>query len=356
MFRFNQPHILAQNFQQSFVRGKYYLCCFAVDSELKMSFFQNLINFLCKQRNIIRIDSVFKRIIMRIRMKSQSEKNSLLGGIGARVRSLRLREDLTVKDFAERASLSPRFINQLEFGEGNISIAGLARVAAALGCSLPDLIAPASDDKSLRAQTWRLLSESTDDQLREFHHWLKSRGIESNVSKYIALIGLRGAGKSTIGPVLARRLKAKFVELDKLIEEAAGMPLGEIFSTHGEGYYRRLEREALGRVLDETENCIFAPGGSVVTDADSWETIKRRCFTVWLHATPEEFMRRMHKQGDTRAMQGRPAAMEELRALLARREPLYSESQMTIKTTNKTPAKIIDQILKRTSGKMSDRL
>jgi len=280
-------------------------------------------------------------------MKSNPEKNLLLSAIAERVRTLRLREGLTVREFAGRADLSPRFVNQLEAGEANISIGGLARVAAALKCSVSQLIPPSSNDRSIRAQTWRLLSESSDDELREINHWLASRKNGTQSPKSVALIGLRGAGKSTIGPALAKKLKLPFVELDKWIAQAAGMPLGEIFSTHGENYYRRLEREALAKVFAEMGNCVVAPGGSVVTDSESWEMIKRRCFTVWLHATPDEFMRRMHKQGDTRAMQGRPAAMEELKALLARREPLYAESQMTIKTTNKPPAKVIEQILKR---------
>jgi XRE family aerobic/anaerobic benzoate catabolism transcriptional regulator len=279
-------------------------------------------------------------------MKSTQQKNSLLSAIAERVRSLRMQHELTVKEFAERASLSPRFINQLESGEGNISIAGLARVATALECSLFELI-PLEDDRSIRARTLRLVAESSEEGLRAINQFFVSRQNGNAPRKSVALIGLRGAGKSTIGPVLAKRLEMQFVELDKWIEQAAGMALGEIFTTHGENYYRRLEREALSKVFAQTGDCVLAPGGSVVTDPESWDLIKRRCFTVWLHATPDEFMRRMHKQGDTRAIQGRPAAMSELKALLARREPLYAESQMTIRTTNKSPTKVIEQILKR---------
>jgi XRE family aerobic/anaerobic benzoate catabolism transcriptional regulator len=281
-------------------------------------------------------------------MNKRDEKNSLLSGIGARVRAMRLGSGLTVREFAERAALSPRFINQLEAGEGNISIARLARVADGLGRSLPELIPPPEDDGSLRSRTWRLLSECSDEDWQELHQWLENRRGNLTKPSFIALIGLRGAGKSTVGAMLARRLKKRFVELDQWVEEAAGMPLGEIFATHGEGYYRRLEREALARLFataSATGGCIFAPGGSVVTDAESWELIKRRCFTVWLHATPAEFMNRMRRQGDTRPMQGRPAAMAELKALLQRREPLYAESQLIIKTTGKSPAEITTQII-----------
>jgi XRE family transcriptional regulator, aerobic/anaerobic benzoate catabolism transcriptional regulator len=282
-------------------------------------------------------------------MSKQAAKNSLLAGIGARVRAMRLESGLTVKEFAERAALSPRFINQLEAGEGNISIARLARVADGLGRTLPELIPPPEDNGSIRSRTWHLLSECSDEDWQELHQWLEKRRGNRTAPSFIALIGLRGAGKSTVGAMLARRLKKHFVELDQWVEEAAGMPLGEIFATHGEAYYRRLEREALARLFASASasgGCIFAPGGSVVTDAESWELIKRRCFTVWLHATPAEFMNRMRHQGDTRPMQGRPAAMAELKALLKRREPLYAESQLIIKTTGKSPAEIATQIVK----------
>ncbi|MBO0721626.1 MAG: hypothetical protein J2P41_12435, partial [Blastocatellia bacterium] len=142
-------------------------------------------------------------------------------------------------------------------------------------------------------------------------------------------------------------------ELDQRVEDVAGMPLGEIFATHGEGYYRRLEKEMLAQLFAEASasgGCIFAPGGSIVTDAESWEQIKRRCFTVWLHATPAEFMNRMRSQGDTRPMQGRPAAMAELKELLKRREPFYGESRLIIKTTGKTPSEIVTQIVKAISN------
>lgn len=260
---------------------------------------------------------------------------------------------MTVREFAERASLSPRFINQLEAGEGNISIVRLARVAEGLDRALPELIPPPEDDPSIRSRAWRLLSECSDEDWHELYQWLEKRRGRRAEPPFIALIGLRGAGKSTVGAIVARRLKKQFVELDQWVEEAAGMPLGEIFATHGEGYYRRLEREALTRLLATVSagaGCIFAPGGSIVTDSESWELIKRRCFTIWLHATPAEFMERMRNQGDTRPMQGRPAAMAELKALLQRREPLYGESQLIIKTTGKSPAEVAAQIVKAVSN------
>jgi XRE family aerobic/anaerobic benzoate catabolism transcriptional regulator len=146
--------------------------------------------------------------------------------------------------------------------------------------------------------------------------------------------------------MLAKRLKTDFIELDVLIEQAAGMSLSEIFMLHGEEYYRRLERQELVRFFGRSPGCVLATGGSIVTDAASWDLIKQRCFTVWLHATPQEFMKRMKRQGDTRPMKGSPSAMHELKAILARRQPLYSEAQLTIRTTGKPPSAVLAQIVK----------
>lgn len=280
---------------------------------------------------------------MRLCMQKQKAKNLLLAGVGARVRALRQSRNLTVREFSARAELSPRFINQLESGTGNISIARLASVAEALGKSLADLIPPDDRDRSLQARTWRLLSQCSEEDWQALHQWLEARQGNQPTRQFIALIGIRGAGKSTIGPLLAKRLKTEFIELDKWVEEAAGMPLGEIFTTHGESYYQRLDRGALAKLFATSGGCVFAPGGSVVADTESWNLIKERCLTIWLHATPQEFVQRMKHARETRLMQN-PTVMADLKALLARREPLYAESEVTIKTTGKTPAVIAASI------------
>ena len=272
------------------------------------------------------------------------DKPSLLTALGAQVRSMRLAAGMTIREFASRADLSMRFVIRLESGSGNISIAGLGRVAAALGCSLYELIPPAENDGSSRARIWHTLSNCTDGDLRDLESWFAERnGVAA--PRFIALVGLRGAGKSTVGPMLAARIKSDFVELDAMIERAAGLSLSEIFTLHGEEYYRRLERSVLQDVLGRPIGCVLAPGGSVVTDIESWSLLKNRCFTIWLHATPEEFVKRMKRQGDTRPMQNRSSAMAELKTLLSRREPLYAEAQMTVRTTNKAPRVIVRQIV-----------
>lgn len=221
--------------------------------------------------------------------------------LGDMVRRARQEKQLTIKDLAERAGLSQRFLSDLERGRGNISIARLLSVARALDTKLAELVAPLDED---RAPT------------------------------KIALVGLRGAGKSTIGKKAAQKLGVPFVELDEKIEQAAGMPLVQIFEIYGDGYFRKLEREVLATIIDDDGGAIIATGGGIVTDQESWRLLKRSTKTVWLKAKPEEHLKRVIAQGDMRPMRNRPSAMAELRALLAQRSPLYREADEVVDTSS----------------------
>ena len=268
----------------------------------------------------------------------------LLSGIGLRVRALRQARGWTVRELSAGARLSQRFINQIEAGEANISIAKLDQLAQALGCAVMDLIAPAEPARSLRAETWRLLSQCSETDWQALHAWLVQRSGSPVDRQFIALIGLLGAGKSTVGPLLAARLGTEFVELDQWVEEAAGLSLAQIFTTHGEAFYHELQQKALSKLFATSTGCVFAVGGSIVEDPAGWGLIRQCCRTVWLHATPQEFLKRMTRAGETRLMQ-RPTVMSDLKALLARREPRYAESDLTIRTTGKTPARVAAEIL-----------
>ncbi len=225
--------------------------------------------------------------------------DELLATLGRRCRELRLRRALTLRALGVRARLSTRFLVQVEGGRGNISVRNLALLAAALGTT------PAA-----------LLQDA-----------------EAPETKVVALMGLRGAGKTSIGRKLARRLRAPFVELDRRVEEAAGLSLGEIFALHGEDYFRRLEREALERLLAEAQPLVLATGGGLVTSPETWELLRRKAFTVWLRASPADHWNRVLQQGDRRPMADHPEAMAELRRLLAAREPLYAQSAHVIDTS-----------------------
>jgi XRE family aerobic/anaerobic benzoate catabolism transcriptional regulator len=227
------------------------------------------------------------------------EADRLLVGLGRRVRALRTGAGWTLREAAERASLSTRFLVQVESGEGNISVRKLAQLARALGTTPAALLSvPGSEEVPV-----------------------------------IALLGLRGAGKSTIGRRLARRLRLPFVELDRRVEEAAGLGLDEIFALHGEEYYRRLEREALERLLAEERPLVLATGGGIVASPETFALLRRRTLTVWLRADPEDHWNRVVQQGDRRPMADHPQAMAELRRLLAARQPLYAETAHTVDTS-----------------------
>jgi XRE family transcriptional regulator, aerobic/anaerobic benzoate catabolism transcriptional regulator len=223
----------------------------------------------------------------------------LLSAVGRRIRETRLARGWTLRELADRSGVSPRFLVQIESGRANLSVRRLADLAAALDLS------PAT-----------LLSEA------------------SPAPGVIALLGLRGAGKTTIGRRLARRIAAPFVELDRRIERAADLSLSEIFTLHGEDYYRRLERETLEQVLREQRPMVLATGGGIVTSPDTYALLRRSATTVWLRARPEDHWNRVVRQGDRRPMADHPQAMADLRGLLAAREPLYAAAAHTVDTSS----------------------
>ncbi|MBX3226005.1 MAG: helix-turn-helix domain-containing protein [Labilithrix sp.] len=244
-------------------------------------------------------------------------RSALLESLGLAVRERRAERALTLKALAAAAGVSERFLVQLEQGEGNISVARLEDVAEALGTTGAELLARAG--RASRAGAAKPRS--------------------------IALVGLRGAGKSSIGAALAKKLGVPFVELDEAIVREAQMTLATIFEIHGEAYYRAMERDVLRRILDDGKPSVIATGGSIVTDAETWGLLRSRARTVWLKATPREHWDRVVAQGDVRPMRGRPKAMNELKQLLTARTPLYEQADVTIDTSDLTPAKVVAGLL-----------
>jgi XRE family aerobic/anaerobic benzoate catabolism transcriptional regulator len=236
--------------------------------------------------------------------------------VAGRVRVARRARKLTIRDLAERSGVSVRFLVHLESGRGNISIKRLADLARALEMPPADLL----------------------------------RDDEEGQRRPIALLGLRGAGKTTIGKQLARELHVRFVELDRRIEKAADMSLSEIFSLYGDEYYRRLERETLAQLLAEGRSTVLATGGGIVTSPDTYALLKQTAITVWLRATPEDHWNRVVSQGDRRPMADHPEAMADLRALLAARETLYASADYTINTSGRSTKAIVDEIASKGGG------
>jgi XRE family aerobic/anaerobic benzoate catabolism transcriptional regulator len=272
------------------------------------------------------------------------ESGKFLETLGKKVRALRVASGRSIHDLAELAGLSPRFLSQLEAGRGNISVARLAGVAAALEASLHSLIPTTEEEISLRGQVWELVENCPADDLEELHTWLSTRQ-KRRIPRSIALVGVRGAGKSTIGRMLARRLSIPFVEFDAMLEKEAGISLVELFTIHGEGYYRQLEHDVMQKFLATSPRVVLATGGSLVTARDTWAMVRRQCHAVWLKARPKDHWDRVSAQGDIRPMRNNPSAMDELKAMLKSREPLYSQAELTVDTSRHSPEQSVSLIV-----------
>jgi XRE family aerobic/anaerobic benzoate catabolism transcriptional regulator len=244
-------------------------------------------------------------------LTDQQQEAVYLSRLGNRVRAWRVGNSTTRKALAAASGVSERYLAQLEAGRGNISVLLLRKVARAMGVAVE-----------------RLVREEDPREGR------------------IALIGLRGAGKSSVGEKLAQALGVPFVELDREVEKEAGADLGEVFAMYGQESFRRFERRALERVLNQHERAVIAAGGSLVTEPSTYELLLERCFCVWLKAAPEEHMSRVMAQGDMRPFNGRSAALDEIRKLLADRDRLYSRAALTVETSGKSVKQTLQQIRK----------
>jgi XRE family transcriptional regulator, aerobic/anaerobic benzoate catabolism transcriptional regulator len=277
-------------------------------------------------------------------MNHKFESGSFLKDLGEKIRALRLAAGRSIQELAALASLSPRFLSQLEAGRGNISVARLARIADALEQSLHSLIPSNKQDLSLRSQVWELVESCPVEDLEELYNWLSARQ-HKRIPHSIALVGVRGAGKSTIGKLLARRLGIPFVEFDAMLETEAGISLVELFAIHGESYYRQLQHDVMQKFLATSPRVVIATGGSLVTDRETWAMVRRQCHTVWLKARMRDHWDRVTEQGDIRPMRNNPSAMDELKAMLKSREPLYSQAELVIDTSRHSPGDSVSLIL-----------
>jgi XRE family aerobic/anaerobic benzoate catabolism transcriptional regulator len=263
---------------------------------------------------------------------------AFLQGIGSRARVLRERRGMTRKALAREADVSERYLAQLESGEGNMSIVLLRRVATALGSRLVDMLEPDEAGSVERRMITRLLDSVPAHRLEDLaFRLMREVGREEGLRRgRIALVGLRGAGKSTLGQKLAAERGLRYVELDKEIELESGMSLPELFSLYGQPGFRRFERRTLERLIDENSQMVLAVGGGVVAEEETYGFLLSKCFTVWLKASPEEHMSRVIAQGDLRPMAGNAEAMDDLKRILGAREPLYRKADAVVDTSGQT--------------------
>jgi XRE family aerobic/anaerobic benzoate catabolism transcriptional regulator len=237
-------------------------------------------------------------------LTAAQQESAYLARLGERVRAWRTASGTTRKTLAAASGVSERYLAQLESGRGNISVLLLRKIAHAMGVAIDSLV-------------------REEDALPQ-------------AAARIALLGLRGAGKSTLGKKLAESLGVPFVELDREVEKEAGARLGEVFAMYGQDAFRRFERRALERVLGQYERAVIAAGGSLVTDPGTYQVLRERCRCIWLKASPEEHMSRVIAQGDMRPFKGRSAALGEIEKLLQDRERLYGRADATVLTSGKS--------------------
>jgi XRE family aerobic/anaerobic benzoate catabolism transcriptional regulator len=240
------------------------------------------------------------------------QEAAYLARLGDRVRAWRAGNGMTRKSLASASGVSERYLAQLEAGQGNISVLLLRKLSRAMGVSIESLVRETPD--------------------------------HDPAARRIALVGLRGAGKSSLGTRLAAALGVPFIELDAEVEREAGAGLGEVFAMYGQEAYRRFERRALERVLRANEAAVIAAGGSLVTDPDTYRLLLDNCRTIWLKAKPEEHMNRVMAQGDMRPFKGRATALDEIRKLLADRDRLYARAGGAIETSGKSLKTALDEL------------
>ncbi len=264
----------------------------------------------------------------------QADDTEFLVAMGRHVREARERRGMARKVLSQNAGVSERYLAQLETGEGNASVLLLRSVARALGVSVTELLDPHESSVEQRLIR-RFLDRLPEHRLEDVvFRLMRDFGQEEAARKRrIALVGLRGAGKTTLGAALAKDLGCAFVELDREIEREAGIGLTEVFLLYGQAGYRRIERRCLERMIESHAEMVMTVGGGIVSELETYNVLLLNCFTVWVKASPDEHMARVVAQGDFRPMQGNAEAMEDLTRILEARVPLYRKADLTIDTT-----------------------
>lgn len=282
--------------------------------------------------------------------------SSFLQRLGDRVKEARARRGMTRKLLARDSGVSERYLAQLESGHGNISIVLLRALAKALDLPLEAIVSENPEPSVEMAGTVAFLQRLGAEDLAEARRLLTARFGERESdgrSERIALIGLRGAGKTTLGGLLAARLEMPFIELDREIESASGLTLSEIFDLYGQAGYRRLERQSFDRILRTRERFVVATGGSIVSQPQTFADLLLACYTIWVKASPAEHMQRVVAQGDLRPMADNSEAMADLERILAGREALYGKADAEVDTSGRSVEAALAELERVSKGRLA---
>jgi XRE family transcriptional regulator, aerobic/anaerobic benzoate catabolism transcriptional regulator len=274
-------------------------------------------------------------------------EEAYLKRVGERVRLARARRGMSRKSLSKASGVSERYLAELERGAGNASLLVLRQLAEALSIEAAALVSDAPErpiDLTLAMHQLERLSPSDLGEARRLLAQRFGAG-EASAQGRIALIGLRGAGKTTLGQLAAQALGMPFVELDREIERASGMELSEIFAVHGQAMFRSLERQCLETIVARFDRVMIATGGSLVTEPATYDLLLSNCFVVWLSAKPDEHMSRVLAQGDLRPMADGPQAMDDLKAILESRTGLYAKADAVVNTSGKSEAQAFAALL-----------
>ncbi len=280
--------------------------------------------------------------------------DELLEQLGQKVRALRAGRGMTRKMLAADSNVSERYLAQLEQGQGNISVGLLQRVAKALRTDLGEMLRGGNDVSAEQVLINELVQRLDRDEQHRALQLLYQTFSATQDCRRIALVGMRGAGKTSLGSRLAEYLDVPFVQLVTEIEKLAGMPVAEILSLSGQDGYRRLEEKALFDVLARLEKCVIETGGSIVSETNLLNVLLTTCHVIWVKASPEEHMQRVIDQGDMRPMQSNDDAMADLRRILEAREPFYAQSHAIIDTAGSELEESFQQLAALLSKKCLD--
>lgn len=264
--------------------------------------------------------------------------DTYIKAIGQRVRGARARRGMTRKDLSQHSEISQRYLAQVETGQANISVGLLSRIAQALNLDIHELLPHSRSDRiAAQAQLKQLLDRLSPKELTQARQLLSDHFTQAPLEVHgIALVGLRGGGKSTLGRLLASNLGLPFIRLGNVIESLAGMDIPELFARSGQEVYRQVERQAVDYVLKSYDKVVLETGGSLVSEPDTYNLVINSFYTIWVQASPTEHMERVIEQGDLRPIQGNREAMEDLKLILEERRPQYEAAHYALNTSGRT--------------------